>query len=660
MLERRTEHRKDLTYYLPAYGNGSSHLLGHVANISNYGVLLVGRRPHERGTVYQLNIALPQQNSRNKHFIVEAICKWSQEDSSSEFFRSGFKTARPVGDLASAQARNRPSIVSLKRIFDVFASILGMLVASPLYVLVGLAIRLESAGPLIYSAERIGIYGRPFLIYKFRTMSVAAGDDGPAVTAHDDPRITRLGRFLRQTKLNELPQLFNVLRGDMSFVGPRPEYAEFVAHYPPEEREVLSVEPGITSLATILYASEENMLNFSEVTETYLRSILPDKLRLDLLYVRNRSLLLDLDILFHTMLVLIPRFRKAAPQVEDILRWPFRMTRQRLSWFAIDSAIALIGISLAGLLWRSAGPIDVGIGRSLIAALLMTGVFTMTNWITRVQRVQWRYANPSEAIYVIGSASAATILVLIANSLIDPPRFPDAMLIMAGIFALSGFLVARYLRPLLQGLSNKMVGLRAVTSGGRVRVLVVGAGDAAQLTILLVRNNPAGRAFHVVGVVDDEPNLLGTLLHRVPVLGVCDRIPEIVRKKDIGTIVFAIHSIEDHRRRYLLRLCQGTSARTVIVPDLLSNLRQGLAWEAEGPGQAAGDSQTATSIAGTSADLRRQIQILAEQAREGEMADVVKGLGQLDKALAAEESDKLVGIPEGRQPRPQPGRQTSA
>ena len=660
MQEKRDEHRKALTYYLRAFENGDSRLFGYVANVSDYGVLIVGKRPYERGSLYRLSIALPEQKSQNKHFFVEAICKWSQGDATSEFFSSGFKTARPVGHLASAETGTLSSKITLKRIFDVLASILGMLVASPLYLLVGLAIRLNSDDPLLYSAERIGIYGRPFRIYKFRTMSVAAGDDGPAVTAHDDPRITRLGRFLRQTKLNELPQLFNVLRGDMTFVGPRPEYAEFVAHYTPGQREVLSVKPGITSLATILYAGEEKMLNFSEVTETYLRSILPDKLRLDLLYIRNQSLLLDLDILFHTMLVLIPRFRRAAPQVEDILRWPFRITRQRLSWFAIDAAVAFLGVSLAGLLWRSAGPIEVGIGRSLIAAFLMTAIFTITNWITGVQRVQWRYANPSEAIYVIGSASAATTLVLIANSLVGPPQFPDAMLIMAGIFALSGFLVVRYLRPLFQGLTNKMIGLRTAASAGQERVLIVGAGDAAQLTILLVHNNPAGRGFHIVGVVDDDPNLLGTLLHRAPVLGVCDRIPEIVREKDIGTIVFAIHSIEDHRRRYLLRRCRETRARTVIVPNLLSNLRQGVVWEVEAPGRAVGDSQPATSFAGTSADLRRQIQILAAQARKGDIADVARGLGQLDKVLAAEETDNLVGIPKRRQSRTKPGPQVSA
>ena len=115
MRERRNEYRKELTYYLRAYENGDSHLFGHVANVSDHGVLIVGRRPHERGFVYQLSIALTEPKSRSEHFFVEAICKWSQEDSTSEFFRSGFKMARPVGHTASAPAGTPPSQISLKR-----------------------------------------------------------------------------------------------------------------------------------------------------------------------------------------------------------------------------------------------------------------------------------------------------------------------------------------------------------------------------------------------------------------------------------------------------------------------------------------------------------------------------------------------------------------
>ena len=119
-----------------------------------------------------------------------------------------------------------------------------------MFILVSIASRLDSPGPVFYKATRVGKDGRLFGMYKFRTMR---NDDGPRVTARDDPRITRIGRILRETKLNELPQLFNVLKGEMGLVGPRPEDPEFVAHYSPEERRVLSVRPGITSLATIAY-----------------------------------------------------------------------------------------------------------------------------------------------------------------------------------------------------------------------------------------------------------------------------------------------------------------------------------------------------------------------------------------------------------------------
>ncbi len=413
------------------------------------------------------------------------------------------------------------------------------------------------------------------------------------------------------------------------------------------------MKPGITSLASILYAGEEKMLSYSNVTESNLRTILPDKLRLDLLHVRNRSLVFDIDILVQTMLVLIPRFRKAAPKVEDILRWPFRRARQRLSWFTIDAAIALLSISLAGVLWRSAGPIDVGLGRGMVAAFLMTATFSVTNWLTGVQRVRWRYANPGEAIYVIGSAALGTILVLVANSLVEHPRLPAQLLVVAGVFALIGFIVARFLRRLLQGLSDRILSLRAAPTTGREKVLVVGAGDAGQLTLLLLHSNPSGGMFHVVGVVDDDLSLLGSLLHRVPVLGVCDQIPEIVREKNVGTIVFAIHSIDDSRRQYLIRRCQETSARTVIVPDLLSNLRREPPREDDesvAPGEAKNASQAVTSFGRTSSDLRQQIHILAERARDGDIARVAEGLGRLEKALQESQSP----VPTGHRERSQP------
>jgi len=195
----------------------------------------------------------------------------------------------------------------LKRLLDVVAAAVGLVVLSPLMAVIALAIRWDSPGPVFYRAKRVGKGGKLFLMYKFRTMVADAEKMGPSITVKDDPRITRVGRFLRKTKLDELPQLINVLKGEMSLVGPRPETPSMVEHYTPEQRRVLEVTPGITGLAQLYYSNEEEMLNPDNWHEEYVRKILPHKLTLDLLYIEHRSLALDLTIIGRTILKLVRR-----------------------------------------------------------------------------------------------------------------------------------------------------------------------------------------------------------------------------------------------------------------------------------------------------------------------------------------------------------------
>lgn len=653
MSERRKFDRRDLVYYPPVFDRRSDRLLGYAANISPEGVMLVGEKPIEPKTVVHLRLDLPDQINGMKSLGIEGHSRWSARNGQRGLQNTGLELRNMspsqlegIKHLYSNPTLRGAQPINLRRSFDVIASATGLLLISPLMFIVALAIKWDSPGPTFYMANRVGKFGRSFRMYKFRTMHEATGQMGPRVTAHDDPRITRVGHFLRQTKLNELPQLLNVLRGEMSLVGPRPEHPEFVTHYSPEQREILTVKPGVTSLASIMYAGEEKMLTYSRVTETYLGSILPDKLRLDLLHVRNRSLLLDIDILFQTMLVLIPRFRRAAPKIEDMLKWPFRTARQRLSWFTIDAAIAFLSISMAGVLWRSADPIHLGFARSLIAAVAMAALFSVTNWLAGVQRIQWRYASLVEALYVIASAAVATILMLALNSLVLTPKLPPQMLVVAGVFAVIGFLGARFFRRLAGGLGHRIARLHGARSVGRERVLIVGAGHAAQLTISLLRDNPSGRLFNIVGIVDDSLDLLGTLLHRVPILGVCDQIQEIARQHEVGTIVFAIHNIDESRRKYLLSECQITDARMVIVPDLLTDLRRGLLSTETAPSELDQIKKAPTvtsSHLDPFSDLRRQIQILAEQAHEGDIDGVAHGLRRLDKMLGESDSAELLG-----------------
>ena len=192
-----------------------------------------------------------------------------------------------------------------KRIFDFTAALLGLILLAPLFALVALWIKFDSRGPVFFKQQRVGQRGVPFNIIKFRTMREDSGDS--QLTLGHDKRITKAGKFLRQYKLDEFPQLFNVLNGTMSLVGPRPEVPRYVACYPPEVRAVvLSVLPGITDWASIYYKEENSLLGRSANPEqAYLETILPVKLKYNLRYVHERSFWNDVRIIFTTLAALV-------------------------------------------------------------------------------------------------------------------------------------------------------------------------------------------------------------------------------------------------------------------------------------------------------------------------------------------------------------------
>jgi lipopolysaccharide/colanic/teichoic acid biosynthesis glycosyltransferase len=186
---------------------------------------------------------------------------------------------------------------------------MGLILALPLMAVIAVLIKLDSPGGVFFAHERVGRYGRKFKVLKFRTMVQDAPKLGGAITAGHDPRITRIGRLLRLTKLDELPQLWNVLKGEMSLVGPRPEVERYVQLWEPELRElVLSVRPGITGLTQIRYRHEERLLTQQPDPEKYYREVLlPLKLASDAEYARRRSLLFDFYLLLRTFLALFQR-----------------------------------------------------------------------------------------------------------------------------------------------------------------------------------------------------------------------------------------------------------------------------------------------------------------------------------------------------------------
>jgi lipopolysaccharide/colanic/teichoic acid biosynthesis glycosyltransferase len=195
-----------------------------------------------------------------------------------------------------------------KRVFDCIAALLGTLCLSPLFLIVALLIKLDSTGPVLFRQERIGRGVRPFYIFKFRTMVENAPRLGAAITCGDDPRVTRVGRYLRRTKIDELPQLLNVLKGDMSIVGPRPEVRRYVDAYRTDYEEVLKVRPGITDAASLRFRDEASLLGTVDDPEAlYLTRILPQKLDLGKEYVKGVSLSQDVALIFKTLAALVGR-----------------------------------------------------------------------------------------------------------------------------------------------------------------------------------------------------------------------------------------------------------------------------------------------------------------------------------------------------------------
>lgn len=201
----------------------------------------------------------------------------------------------------------------LKRSFDLFASCAGLILLSPLFLVIALLIKRDSPGPIFYRQERVGQGGKTFRIHKFRTMHVDAARSG-SLTVGSDPRITRTGGWLRRYKLDELPQLIDVFVGSMSIVGPRPEVPRYVEQYPADVRSiVLSVRPGITDFASIEYRNESEILGRSKDPEsTYVREIMPHKLALAERYVRTRSFGVDMLILAKTVLAVFFSSEKGA------------------------------------------------------------------------------------------------------------------------------------------------------------------------------------------------------------------------------------------------------------------------------------------------------------------------------------------------------------
>ena len=474
-----------------------------------------------------------------------------------------------------------------RRAFDILASGFGLLFFLPLFVVVAIAIKRDSAGPIFYRGPRAGKDEKPFGILKFRTMyECPESYQGSRVTAAGDMRVTPLGKWLRNTKVNELPQLWNVFVGEMSLVGPRPEDPEIVKHWPDRLREeLLSVRPGITSPATVVFRSEESLLQSANILDDYLQTVLPDKLRLNSLYIRDRNFLKDLDIILMTLVVLLPK----ASQInipEQILYWgPLsQFVFRYLNWFVLDTLVAFIAVLTAGVLWRLDAPLNLGISRYLVIALAMSLCFSLINSILHLNHIQWSRARSSEVVPLSASALLATVILILIDRffLVQGAMYPRGnhlpflLLVVSGFFALFGFILLRYRGRLLTGFASRWLHARGSSSIVGERVLMVGGGNNSQFASWLLSRSELARVFHIIGIVDDDPSKRGMVIDGYRVLGTTGEVAEIVASQDVGLVLFTISNINSQDREKILQACCQTGARVVIMPDVMVELRDRL------------------------------------------------------------------------------------
>lgn len=463
----------------------------------------------------------------------------------------------------------------IKRLLDVASTAVGLILLSPLFAFVAFRIKRDSPGPVYYHGPRMGRNGKVFQIYKFRTMyENPESYSGPEVTGKGDQRITKFGTWLRDSKVNELPQLWNVLKGEMSLVGPRPEVPSIAESWPEEVRsEILSMRPGITSPASVLYRDEQEMLASANVMDEYLRSILPDKLRLDQLYVRYFSFLGDLDVIFMTLTLIFPLLRNAKVKEQTLFEGPLAwFMRKFVSWFVIDSLVAFLAISLVVLIWRAMGPLDIGFGRTILIALVLSLLLAITNTLFGVKQITWRYASPIHVLDLAVSTSFALAMFYLVSIFLTGIHLQAPMLVDFGIFSFIGFVVVRYRERLLTGLASRWLRWRSQRSTMGERILIIGAGDCGQLALWLFEKSNLAHAFSIVGFVDDDLRKVGQRINGLTVLGTVHDLQEIITEKSIGLVMFAINKIRPAERDKILIQIKDLPVRLLMIPELLSVL----------------------------------------------------------------------------------------
>ncbi|MEO6462820.1 MAG: polysaccharide biosynthesis protein [Candidatus Eisenbacteria bacterium] len=442
----------------------------------------------------------------------------------------------------------------MKRALDVVLSATGLVLLLPVFAAVSLALRRQGGGPVLFRQERLGRDFRPFRILKFRTMVPGADRLGPGITPGRDPRVTRVGAFLRWSKLDELPQLWNVLRGDMSLVGPRPELPQYARLYEDDYREILKVRPGITDVASLVYRDEAGRLAAEEDPErAYVDAILPEKIRLARTYVSRASIGYDLRIIVETLLVLTYPARAIERGFERLGRHHRPLALLAQAGLAALANLAAMWLVYDGELTRAVFDLV------LLGLPVLLAIRTLWNVSFQLDRDRWRYVGLRELGGIVAATALGTATFYAATRLVPVlDGYPRSIVIVDGVLCLLALAGGRILRRAQRQFRERTLNTR--------RVLVVGSGDSSQRVVRDLLQHPAHQ-YEVIGLVGGDRSETGLRVHSVPILGGYDDLERILRDSRPDEVVLVRSGIPEDRIDAAARSCRACGAAVRTVAD---------------------------------------------------------------------------------------------
>jgi FlaA1/EpsC-like NDP-sugar epimerase/lipopolysaccharide/colanic/teichoic acid biosynthesis glycosyltransferase len=436
---------------------------------------------------------------------------------------------------------------------------------------VAVAVAVDSAGPVIYGADRVGRGGRRFTMWKFRSMARGADRLGPAVTGSYDFRVTRVGAFLRRTKLDELPQLVNVLAGHMSLVGPRPEAPAYVALWTDEERDILRFRPGITGPTQVAYIDEEELL-VGDPNAVYESVLMHAKLVVDLDYAKRFTLRRDIGILWQTLIGILSAGQRRTNRPRRRYTLSERLASARPGPILLDALLAAVAAALAVGLRIDRNNIFAAVATYWVfvplAAVVRPAGFLIAGAYLRV----WRYPTVSDAALVVSSLAAGSLIMTILIFVVMQPSafpgtigFPRSAIIIEFILSLlvlGGIRFASRIRQ--EGLEE---GGAPAVAGPPRPVLIYGAGEAGAVLAREMRRNRALR-LEPVAFLDDDRSKHGQSIYGIEVVGAAEDLPRIVADHEIVEVIVALPRIGGDRLRQVVAMSEAAGVAVRTLPGV--------------------------------------------------------------------------------------------